>query len=205
MASKGQNTREKILANTEALLLERGFAGTSIDEILAVTGITKGAFFYHFKSKADLARALVERYATRDYELFQQFSTRADQLSDDPLQSMLIFLKLFEEFVENLNAPPAGCVFASYLYENQQFDQSIKDFIAQGFQDWMAIYEKRIERILEKYPPRTEVNPAELAEMIASIIEGGLILTKSLQDPKLLVRTTRHFRQYLRWVFEPSV
>lgn len=202
MATKGQDTKEQILANAEALLLERGFTGTSIDEILLATGITKGAFFYHFKSKAELARALVERYAARDYELFQKLSERADELSDDPLQSMLIFLKLFEEFIEARNEPPAGCVFASYMYESQQFDTAIKEFIAKSFKEWGAIYERRIERIIEKYPPKIEINPTEMAETIMCIIEGGFILSKSLQDVELLARTTRHFRRYLQLIFE---
>lgn len=203
MGKKRQDTRERILANTESLLLERGFTGTSIDEILAATGITKGAFFYHFKSKAELARALVERYAARDYELFEQFSKRADELSEDPLQSMLIFLKLFEEFIEALNEPPAGCVFASYVYESQQFDEEIKEFIAKSFKKWGAIYEQRIEQIMKKYPPKIEVNPTEISETIMCIIEGGFILSRALQDVKLLARTTKQFRRYLQLLFEP--
>lgn len=203
MATRGQDTREQILVNTEALLLEHGFSGTSIDEILAATGITKGAFFYHFKNKAELARALVERYAKRDYALFQQFSNRADELSDDPFQSMLIFLKLFEEFAEALDQPPAGCVFASYVYERQKFDEDIQVFIAKSFRQWGDLYEQRIERIMEKYPPKIEVNPSELSEMMMAIIEGGFILSKSLKDAGLLARTTRHFRRYLQLIFEP--
>ncbi len=202
MGGSKRNTRELILEKAEALLLERGFAGTSIDEILAATGITKGAFFYHFKTKAELARALVERYAVRDYDLFKQLSDRADELSDDPLQSMLIFLKLFEEFVEGLSEPP-GCVFASYIYEIQQFDEAIGTFIAQSFREWGAIYERRIERILEKYKPRIEIEPAALGEAIMSLIEGGFILSRSFNDTLVLARATRQFRLYIQLLFEP--
>ncbi len=202
MATRGEKTKEQILANAEALMLSRGFAGTSLDEILAATGITKGAFFYHFKNKADLARALVERYWQRDYKLFEQFEQRADELSDDPLQSMLIFLKLFEEFIEGLNEPPAGCLFASYIYESQQFDEAIKQFIADSFQEWGTVYERRVELILKKYSPKIEVSARELSETIMCIIEGGFILSKSLQDSKLIVRTVRQFRRYLQLIFE---
>ena len=199
---KTNSTRERILANAEALTLKQGFAGTSIDNILTATGITKGAFFYHFKSKAELARALVERYWTRDYQLFEQLSQRADELSEDPLQSMLIFLKLFEEFIEKLEEPSEGCIFASYVYQSQQFDDDIKEFIANGFQEWKKLYEDRIEQIIKKYPPQIEIDAEELAEMIMCIIEGGFILSKSLQDAKLLARSVRQFRRYLQVVFE---
>lgn len=199
---KNNSTRERILANAEAITLKQGFAGTSIDNILTATGITKGAFFYHFKSKADLARALVERYWTKDYQLFEQLSKRADELSDDPLQSMLIFLKLFEEFIEEREEPPEGCIFASYVYQSQQFDDAIREFIAEGFQEWKKLYEDRIEQIMKKYPPQIEIDAGELAEMIICIIEGGFILSKSLQDAKLLARSVKQFRRYLQLIFE---
>lgn len=199
---KKKNTRERILANAEALTLEKGFAGTSIDDILKATEITKGAFFYHFKTKAELARALVERYWSRDYELFEQLSKRADELSEDPLQSMLIFLKLFEEFIEQLEEPPSGCIFASYVYEIYQFDVGIREFIADGFKEWQKLYEHRIERIIKKYPPKIEIDAGELAEMIICIIEGGFILSKSLEESKLIARSVRQFRRYLQLIFE---
>ena len=199
---KTNSTRERILANAEAITLKQGFAGTSIDNILTATGITKGSFFYHFKSKAELARALVERYWARDYQLFEQLSERADELSDDPLQSMLIFLKLFEEFIEEREEPPEGCIFASYIYQSQQFDDAIREFIADGFKEWKKLYEDRIKQIMKKYPPQIEIDSGELAEMIMCIIEGGFILSKSLQDAKLIARSVRQFRRYLQLIFE---
>ena len=199
---KTNSTRERILANAEELTLKQGFAGTSIDNILTATGITKGAFFYHFKSKAELARALVERYWAKDYQLFEQLSQRADELSDDPLQSMLIFLKLFEEFIEEREEPPEGCIFASYVYQSQQFDDAIREFIAEGFKEWKKLYEDRIEQIMQKYPSQIEIDAGELAEMIMCIIEGGFILSKSLQDAQLLARSVRQFRRYLQLIFE---
>ncbi|MEM7759596.1 MAG: TetR/AcrR family transcriptional regulator [Cyanobacteria bacterium P01_A01_bin.40] len=201
-AKRKNQTRERILANAEELILRQGFAGTSIDNILTATEITKGAFFYHFKNKAELARVLVERYATRDWEMFAQFLRRADELSDDPLQSMLIFLKLFEEFIDGLNEPLAGCVFASYIYESEQFDEGIKQFIAEEFKKWVKFYQRRIELILKKYPPKIEVDAGELAETIMCIIEGGFIMSKSLQDAKVMARSLKQFRRYLQLIFE---
>ena len=203
MPTKRKNqTRERILANAEELILQQGFVGTSIDEIIAATGITKGAFFYHFPNKAELARALIEQFWQRDYALLEQFARRADELSDDPLQSMLIFLKLFEEYIEALNDPSQGCLFSSYVHESEQFDEDIKQFIADSFKEWGKIYEQRIELILQKYPPKIEVEPKELAETIICIIEGGFILSKSLQDAKVMARSLRQFRRYLKLIFE---
>ena len=56
---KGGDTRERILDAAEAAVLEKGFAATSIEELIAAVGITKSGFFYHFKDKGELAKALL--------------------------------------------------------------------------------------------------------------------------------------------------
>ena len=61
---KGSETRERILDVAEASVLEKGFAATSIEEVIAAVGITKSGFFYHFKDKNELAKALRMRCST---------------------------------------------------------------------------------------------------------------------------------------------
>ena len=61
---KGTDTRERILDVAEAAVLEKGFAATSIDELVAAVSITKSGFFYHFRDKGELAKALLARYMT---------------------------------------------------------------------------------------------------------------------------------------------
>ena len=131
MATKGEITREHILEVAETLVLEQGFSGTSIDDIIGKAGLTKGAFFYHFKDKGDLAQALAQRYWDMDFQRLGGFAERAQALADDPLQALFLFFKLFEEFIESLNAVPDGCLFASYVYESRQFAPAINDFIEQ--------------------------------------------------------------------------
>jgi TetR/AcrR family transcriptional repressor of nem operon len=53
VARNGARTRTAIMDAAQGLILQQGFAATSIDEIIERTGVTKGAFFYHFKSKSD--------------------------------------------------------------------------------------------------------------------------------------------------------
>jgi TetR/AcrR family transcriptional repressor of nem operon len=201
MADKGLQTRERILAAAEPMVLQQGFAGTSLDDILSATGLTKGAFFHHFKSKNDLARALVERYARNDYELFERFARQADALSDDPLDALFIFLRLFEDFINGLSQPPAGCVFAAYTYESMQFDPAIHGFIADSLRQWSALYEEKFARVLARYRPARPATPAELAGMIMSLIEGGFILSRSYNDTALVARQSKQFRQYLELLF----
>jgi TetR/AcrR family transcriptional regulator, transcriptional repressor for nem operon len=57
--SKAATTRLGILQKAFDLIYQRGFQATSIDDILATTQVTKGAFFYHFKNKEEMGLALI--------------------------------------------------------------------------------------------------------------------------------------------------
>lgn len=201
MSTRGEDTREHILATAHALVMEHGFAGTSIDDILQAAKLSKGAFFYHFKNKSDLGHALVVRYAEHDLALFEQFAQRADRLSDDPLQSALIFIKLFEEYLEGLGELHPGCLFASYVYEQENFDKSVSQCVAKGFESWKKVYTARFAAIAKKHQPRQPVLADELAELIMSIIQGSFILAKSSADRHVVIRNVRHFRRYLEMLF----
>jgi TetR/AcrR family transcriptional repressor of nem operon len=102
---KGSNTRDRILDVAEAAILEKGFAATSIDELIAQVGITKNGFFYHFKDKSELAKTLLVRYVAREDTLFDDLFRRADELDEDPLHGFLVALKMMSEIMADL---PAG-------------------------------------------------------------------------------------------------
>lgn len=204
MAKTSHQTAERILAAAEPLVLQRGFAGTSLDDILKATGLTKGAFFHHFKGKADLARALVERYQRNHYILFERMAAEADAATDDPLDATLIFLKRFEEFIGSHAKPRAGCVFASYTYEDAQFEMALRTFIAESLKRWTALYEEKFVAILARYKARISISAEELAEMIVTLIEGALILSRSYGDTRLVSRQSRQFRNYLQLLFETA-
>ena len=76
-----EKTRERILDAAQALILDHGYGSTTVDAVVNRAGITKGAFFHHFGSKADLARALVERYALLDKQHLEQQMERAAKLA----------------------------------------------------------------------------------------------------------------------------
>jgi AcrR family transcriptional regulator len=112
-AKKSVPTRQQLLEAAEAAVLAKGFSGTSIDELIAAVGISKSGFFYHIRDKTELAKALLERYVTEDNKIFDDIFSRADQLSEDPLHSFLIFLKLLsDKFMDLPNGHP-GCIVAS--------------------------------------------------------------------------------------------
>jgi AcrR family transcriptional regulator len=201
MSTRINSSRERILSTAETIILQQGFAGTTIEDILEKAAITKGGFFYHFNGKLDLARALVERYIEMDSEQFSTLSDRADALSEDPLQQLLIFIKLLSEMVAGMTDTHPGCLVASFTYETQQFDDGIRSLVEKGILDWRSMIEKRIVEIMEKYPPKIDVSPKVLADMFASTMEGGIILARVYNDNQALIDQVLAYRTHLRLVF----
>lgn len=200
--SRANSSRERILASAEALILQQGFSATSIEEIIDKAAITKGGFFYHFENKATLAQALVERYLQQDDVIFTDLFNKAEELSEDPLHQLLIFLKLLADTMSALESAHPGCLVVSFTYESHQFDDEIRALIRQGLLGWRGMIASRLHTISEKYPMKGEVTIDALADMFISSIEGGIILSRAFQDNQLLVNQLLTYRQYLRLLFE---
>lgn len=201
MATHAEATRERLLDAAKKLVMSKGFAGTSIDDVLKETGLTKGAFFHHFKSKADLARELVKRYALNDLKLFQEYDRQSQEASNDPLEQVLIFLKLFETYISNSKDPAPGCMYAVYTYESRQFDPDVLDFVSDTLRQWTSIYVRKFQEVLDLYKPALPITARQLAEMIVSVIEGGLILQRAHGDTDTTKRQSEQFRNYLSLLF----
>lgn len=201
VTTKGSDTRERILDAAQTLVLQRGFAGTAVDDILRAAGLTKGAFFHHFESKGDLARTLISRFVATDVAAFDDMSRRAHALADDPLQEAIVFLKLFEDEMRNLDAPYPGCMLASYIYESAQFSPDVVELVADGLRRWSRYFEEKFAEVMRVRKPRIDVTARELAETIVAILEGAFILSRAYNDAKLIVRQSELFRQHLQLVF----
>ena len=201
MPKDGSATRDSILDATQALVLERGFAGMTLDDVVKQVGITKGAFFYHFKSKNDLGKALMKRFSEMDVRSYEESCARAEKLSRDPLQQLLIFIGLFEEMFEELTEPYPGCLLASYLYELQQFDSATKKMITEAFTRWRTLLKGKLDAAVKQHRPKTRIDTASLADMFTVVLEGAFITAKAVDDPKVIVQQLRHFKNYIELLF----
>jgi AcrR family transcriptional regulator len=200
---RGFDTRERILELAETAVLAKGFAATSIDELIAAVGITKSGFFYHFKDKNALAKAMMLRYLEHDKTLLDDLFGRADELNEDPLHGFLVGLKLFAEMMANLPEAHPGCLAASFCYQDQLFSQEIRRLNAEGVLAWRTRFRERLELIAKHYPPRGDVDLEAMADMASTLVEGGLILGRLLKDVTILPRQILLYRDYVRSVFAP--
>lgn len=199
--SRGEQTRDRVLDVAEASVLAKGFAATSIDEILFEACITKSGVFYHFRDKNDLALALIERFRDRDLDIFEQMFRRAEELTDDPLQVYLVGLKLLAETMADVQAERPGCLVATFVYQDQQFDHRVRTLLVEMTETWRGQFLARVEAIAVVYPPKVAIELQDLADMLMAIVDGGILIAKALGQPRLLESQVLTYRTFVRTVF----
>jgi AcrR family transcriptional regulator len=202
--SKGERTRERILDLAYDSVIRKGFAATSIEELVEAAGITKSGFFYHFKDKTDLARQLIERYTGENAQFLDEMSARARELSDDPLHSFLIFLKLYAEAMEELVETHPGCMVATVTFQDQSWDRETRRLTVVSVLDWRNRFMTWLEEIAAVYPPRGKAELSDLADAILAFTYGGMTLAKALGDTRAISRQALMFRETIRLHFLPA-
>ncbi len=204
MPRDGSITRNKIMDVAQQMVLDVGLTGTSVEKVIDQAGVTKGTFFYHFKTKHDLAAALIERYASEDRLHYSEFMDKAETLSRDPLDQLLIFIGLFIEMTEKLEEPFPGCLYASYCYQSGAISHDVMSEVEQMMHFWRRRLGTKIDEIVEQYPPRIPVKNHQVADHVLTTFEGAFILSKVMNEPKLASEQLIQCRNYIELLFKPS-
>ena len=202
MPRDGAVTKQKILEVAQELLLEYGFGGMSVDQVITAAGITKGAFFHHFKSKNDLANALLARYVQMDDKLLHELMARAENLSRDPLQQYLIFIGLLEEMLRGGSEPPPGCLIASYLYQLELFSADTKNAVITGFQEWERVLGEKLAAVFETHSPKLPVTARQIYDNLLALFEGGVIMAKLYDKGEVLAEQVGQHKNYIELLFQ---
>lgn len=204
MAAKGAATKDRLLDIAERHILQNGFAATSIEDLIQEAGITKGGFFYHFDGKNALAYALMQRYREQDAFLFSGLFKRAEELTDDPLQQMLVFVKLLAEMMADLEGLHPGCLVASFTYESHQVNEEVRKITADSVMDWRRLFREQLDKINTRYTAKIDTSSDDLADMLSTIIEGGIVVSRALNDPSILVKQVLEYRFYIKLLYAES-
>ncbi|MCK6478725.1 MAG: TetR family transcriptional regulator [Planctomycetes bacterium] len=202
MSDRGAATRERILDAAHRRVMDRGFAATPLDAVLADAGVTKGAFFHHFESKADLAEALARRYAEGEAAALEGLFRRAAALSDDPLQRVLLVVGLLAEAVEGAGEGDPGCLLASYCYEKDLMTPPVRRILGQALGGWRKRFGAALREAAAVHPPRAPVDFDLLADHSNAVIEGAFIMARVLGRKGVVAAHLREFRRYLELLFE---
>lgn len=204
-ASRGQETRNRILDIAQDAVLAKGFDATSIEEIVAAAEITKGGFFYHFPDKNALARALIERHVAHEDVIFDALFARARELADDPLQVALIALRLLAEMIEDMPDGHPGCIVATAAYQDRLFDAGVRAANREAVLRWRGRFRAMVDEIAGTHPPREPVDRDALADMVSAVVEGGIVMSKALGEPQVTAQQVMLLRSYIKLLFSPGL
>lgn len=195
MPKDGTVNRERILDAAEHLVIENGFAATSLDQVIKAAGTSKGAFFHHFDSKADLARSLTERYVTGDVaELHKALETIASVA--DPADRLLAFIRYFEDGADELMSAQSSCLYVAVLTEQQLVTNGTADLINHAITSWR----KEIGDLLTAAATARDVDLEDvdaLADHVFVTFEGAFLLCRSTGEPEHMRAQLAVLRQLL--------
>lgn len=202
MGRDGKPTRDKILSESKGLIYKNGFSGTSIDLILSQTGITKGAFFYHFKTKADLALALMQDYAETELNLLAESKETVAHLP--PRERLLSFIQIFIDMFSGVEDPPS-CLFASVSNEQNQYSEETKEIISQTMLKWRQAFVEMINEVIIETETNERLDKIALADHLNVVMEGAFVLSKALGDPSVTARHLVLLKNYFELLFEKKI
>jgi TetR/AcrR family transcriptional repressor of nem operon len=198
MPRDGTPTRTRILDAAERLMLDQGFAATSVDEVIEASASSKGAFFHHFPTKNDLGRALLRRYATADVDALWAVMAHAEDESDDPAEQIVAFVRLFEERGDDIAvANQSSCLYVSFVHDRQLTVDGTTEVIVDAIVTWREAIRAKLVEAFRDRPAGSAIDPDALADHIFVTFEGAFILARATGDSSHMRAQLRVLRQLL--------
>jgi len=168
------DTATRILDVAERLVQTSGFNGFSYADISAELGITKASLHHHFATKAELGRALIERYS----EAFSAALKVVDQRGGDAAAKLGRYVKLYEEVLREERLCLCGMLAAEYSTLPAPLQKEIRRFFDAN-ETWLAgvIDQGRRARIFH-----SRGSAREVARMLLSALEGAMLVARPYSD-----------------------
>jgi TetR/AcrR family transcriptional repressor of nem operon len=192
MMSKGEETKVKILQQAAELFNQQGYAGSSISDIMRVTGLQKGGIYNHFKSKDDLALQAFD-YAIACVSQRTRSVLRIKRHAVERLQAII---GVFSSYLDN---PPirGGCPLLNTAVESDDAHPALRERAQQGMNSWRQLICLIIDKGIERGEIRSDVNPDEVATIMIATLEGAMMMSKLYGDSIHMLRAINHLNQYI--------
>ncbi len=177
---RAASSRDVLINNAEQLVHRQGFAATSVNDILAVSGVTKGALYHHFPGKDELELAVLERAGKRFLEWM-----------DVVLAGPTPRCKLECFFAAALNHHrkerfAGGCLFGNTALEMSDVNRRYADYVDDVFCKWSSKIEAVVRAGQKSREVRDDISARDLAETIVASMEGGIMLSRLRKNEKPL-------------------
>src|SRR5256884_4700278 len=190
--SKGEQTREMILAQAAQLFSRQGYFGSSLSDIMQETGLGKGGIYNHFSSKEQLALEAFD-YA---YGLVQERVRQALAGKLNAIERLLAIVSVFQGEVED---PPVagGCPILNTAIEADDANELLRDRARSAMDDWRATIHRIVNKGIERQQIRPGVDADEVASILIATLEGAIMLSNLYKDPTYMQRAADHMERYI--------
>lgn len=191
------DARESLIAASFTLVRQRGYAGTSVDELCAAAGVSKGAFFHHFESKDALAVAALDRWSEVSTALFQ---AAPYQKHRDPLDRVLGYLDFRKGLLKG-DVAQFSCLAGTMVQEVYGTHAGIREACDASISGQAATLEADIAEAMKLHGIRSSWSAQSLALHIHAVLQGAFILAKAKGGPDVAAASIDHLRRYIELLF----
>ena len=185
-------TRERLLQAASREIYRSGFQSASLDTILAIAGVTKGALYYHFDSKEALGYAVVEEVIAPD--VCGKW-VRPLQSGKDPIDALIGAVRRIPVRPVDVRG---GCQLNNLAQEMSPLDAGFRKRLASVFGAWREAVASVLREGQTHGSVRHDVEPADAAGLLIAMVEGYGSLAKNAQDPKLMKAGIRNIVDWLQ-------
>ena len=193
--SKGEQTRERILARSAQLFNRQGYFGASLADIMRETGLEKGGIYNHFSSKEQLALEAFD-YA---YGLVQQRVRQALAGKLNAIERLLAIVSVFQGLVED-PLVAGGCPILNTAIEADDANEALRDRARAAMDNLRATIHRIVNKGIERQEIRPETNPDEVASLFICTLEGAIMLSNLYKDPRHMTRAADHIIHYIETI-----
>ncbi|KAB7646186.1 TetR/AcrR family transcriptional regulator [Polymorphobacter fuscus] len=190
------SARTRLLNAATAIIRRQGFAGTSVDGLCGVAGVTKGAFFHHFASKEALGVAAAEHWSETTGALFAGGDWHRHA---DPLQRIFGYIDFRAALIAGAPAE-FTCLAGTMVQEAHESSPAIRDACRRSIFGHAATLEADFAAAMAAHGV-TGTTAESLALHTQAVLQGGFILSKATGDTAPSLAGIDHLRRYLTLLF----
>lgn len=195
--ARPSRARSKLLEAAFALIRSKGYAATSVDELCAAAGVTKGAFFHHFKTKDDLAVAAAKHWSEVTGEFF---AAAPYHELEDPLDRVLGYVEFRKAIIEG-DLAEFTCLVGTMVQEAYGTHPEIRESCAASILGHAGTLEPDIDAAMKARNIDGGWTAASLARHTQAVLQGAFILAKATGDPTVARETVDHLKRYIAMLF----
>ncbi len=182
--TKAERTRKFIIEKAAPIFNRKGYDGTSLSDLLEATGLTKGAIYGNFENKDEVAAEAFEYNLSLVHEVINLRHTSVG----NSIQWLLKIPQFYRNTFRKL-ADQGGCPLLNAAVSAYDDDSPVHKRVLQSINGWRHNIEQIISEGQARLEIKKEIDGAQYATIIIALIEGGIMLTKALQDSAQLMIT----------------